>query len=77
MSVPSFSYVAAENKDDFLMTKDGTRAMAKRITEAWRREGRDVRCRIVQVRDENQRVVCYEVRSDLRDGLPRRRIAAA
>jgi hypothetical protein len=47
------------------------REMARKIEALWRARGYRVACRIDPVKDHLGRVLVYNIRSDLRNGLPR------
>lgn len=47
------------------------RTMADHIEAVWRARGHKVQCRVAPVHDAFGRIVVYEIKSDLVNGLPR------
>jgi hypothetical protein len=71
MKVPPFTSGPAENRTDFCMRRKGARQLARTIEAVWANSGYDVRCRVDPIHTADGRIVCYTVKSDLRNGLPR------
>ena len=71
MKVPPFTPGPAENSTDFCMRRKGARQLARAIEAAWADSGYQIQCRVAPVRSSDGRIVCYTVKSDLQNGLPR------
>lgn len=71
MKVQPFTPGPAENRVDFCMRRKGARQLARAIEAAWADSGYHVHCRVAPVRSGDGRIVCYTVKSDLHNGLPR------
>lgn len=72
MSVPDFRSGPAENSKDFCLRRADARVLARSIEAAWADSGHQVQCRVTPIRNEEGRILCYAITSDLKDGLPRR-----
>jgi hypothetical protein len=73
MTVPQFRR-RPHLRDDFDATlrKRDARRLADRIEQEWAVLGHDVQCTLHPVHDEHGHIVTYEVKSTLRNGLPRK-----
>ena len=71
MKVPPFSAGPAGNGTDFCMRRAGARRLARTIEAVWADSGYAIQCRVDPIRTDDGRIVCYTVKSDLRNGLPR------
>jgi hypothetical protein len=71
MKVPPFTPGPAENGIDFCMRRKGARQLARTIEAAWADSGYHIHCRVDPVRSDDGRILCYTVKSNLRNGLPR------
>lgn len=71
MKVPPFTPGPAENSMDFCMRRKGARQLARTIEAAWADSGHQIHCRVAPIRNDEGRIVCYTVKSDLQNGLPR------
>ena len=71
MNVPSFHSGPAENAKDFCLRRADARMLARSIEAAWADSGHQVQCRVKAIRNDEGRILCYAITSDLCNGLPR------
>ena len=71
MSVPDFQSGPAGNSKDFCLRRADARLLARSIEATWADSGHRVQCRVTPIRNEEGRILCYAITSDLRNGLPR------
>lgn len=71
MKVPPFNAGPSENGADYCQRRSGARHLARTIEAAWTDCGHHVNCRVTPIRNEQGRILCYTITSDMRDGLPR------
>ena len=71
MKIPRFSARPDENGTDYCLRRRSARVLARNIEAAWADCGHHVTCRVAPIRNEDGRILCYTITSDLQNGLPR------
>ena len=70
MKIPRFSTRPDENDADYCLRRQSARMLARSIEAAWADCGHQVTCRVAPLRNEEGRILCYTITSDLQNGLP-------
>jgi len=71
VNIPRFSARPDESEADYCLRRQSARMLARSIEAAWADCGHHVTCRVAPIRNEDGRILCYSITSDLQNGLPR------